>query len=119
MRTCSLAAAAAIGSMGLLAQGILAQVAPSICVGVGDVVQVWIFEPVDASGRPGNSVALPSQVIDAAGTLSVPFAGDIHAAGRSLLEITREIEDKLAKRAIDPRVEIALIQQNSTGRCSP
>ena len=119
MRTGSLAATATIGSIGLLAQSIVAQVAPTVCVGAGDVVQVSIFEPADASGRPGNSVTLPSQAIDATGTFSVAFAGDINAAGRSLPEIKREIEDKLAKRAIVPRVEVALIKQNSTGRCLP
>ena len=82
-------------------------------------MQVSIFEPADTSGRPGNFVTLPSQTIDTAGTLSVPFAGDINAARRSLPEIKREIEDKLAKRVIEPRVEVAFIKKNSTGQCLP
>jgi polysaccharide export outer membrane protein len=119
VRTGSLAATAAIGFNVLLAQRILAQVTPAICVGVGDAVQVTIFEPADVSGRPGNFVTLPAQAIDASGTFPVPFAGDINAGGRSLLEIRREIEAKLAKRAIDPGVEVALIEQKSTGQCAP
>jgi polysaccharide export outer membrane protein len=105
--------------MMLLAQGAVAQVAPVICVGVGDVVQVSIFEASGAGEQSGNYVTLPSQSIDARGTFAVPFAGDIKAAGRSLPEIRREIEAKLAKRAIEPRVDIALVKQNSTGQCLP
>ena len=119
MRTGSLAASATACCLGLLAQSILAQDTPAICVGAGDVVQVSIFEPADRSGGPGNFVTLPSQAIDAAGMFAVPFAGSINAGGRSLPAIKREIEAKLAKRAIDPRVEVALIEQNSMGRCAP
>ena len=94
---------------------LLTQATPEICVGVGDVVQVSIFE--SPAARSGNSVTLPLQVVDPKGMLAVPFAGDIKAAGRPLSEIRRDIETNLAKRAIEPGVEVALIKQNSTGQC--
>ncbi len=112
-------ATATLGFIVLLARSILAQVAPPICVGAGDVVQISVFETAGGGGRPGNFVTLPAQVIDSRGMFPVPFAGDIDAVGRPLPEIEREIEDKLAKRAIDPRVEVALIERNSAGRCLP
>jgi protein involved in polysaccharide export with SLBB domain len=50
---------------------------------------------------------------------TLPFAGDIKAAGRPIPEIRREIEARLAKRAIEPAVEVTLIKRNSPGQCLP
>jgi polysaccharide export outer membrane protein len=96
--------------------------APVIRVGVGDVVQVSVFEssagglfiPAEAGVRPGNFVTLPPQTVDRTGTITVPFAGQIKAAGRSLPEIQRDIESRLANRAIEPQVIVALAEQNAT-----
>jgi polysaccharide export outer membrane protein len=92
---------------------LLTQAAPEVCVGVGDVVQVSVFE----SPHSDKFVTLPSQVIDAKGMLAVPFAGVIKAAGRPLSEIRREIETNLAKRAVETSVEVTVIKQSSTGQC--
>jgi polysaccharide export outer membrane protein len=96
--------------------------APVIRVGVGDVVQVSIFEssagglfiPAEAGVRPGNFVTLPPQTVDRTGTISVPYAGLVKAAGRSLPEIQRDVETRLANRAIEPQVIVALAEQNAT-----
>jgi polysaccharide export outer membrane protein len=93
-----------------------------IRVGVGDVVQVSIFEssagglfiPAEAGSRPGNFVTIPSQTVDRSGTISVPFAGQVPAAGRSLLDIQRDIESRLAKRAVEPQAIVALVEQNAS-----
>lgn len=69
--------------------------APVIRVGVGDAVHVSIFElsagglfvPLEAGVRPGNFVTLPPQIVDRSGTITVPFAGQVQAAGRSPSEI--------------------------------
>jgi protein involved in polysaccharide export with SLBB domain len=53
-----------------------------ITLGIGDVVSVTIFEaepgglfvPSDAGARPGNFVALPDQVVDPNGNITVPYA---------------------------------------------
>jgi polysaccharide export outer membrane protein len=96
--------------------------APVIKVGVGDVVQVSVFEsaagglfiPAEAGVRPGNFVTLPSQIVDRTGIITVPYAGDVKAAGRSLPEIQHDIESKLANRAIEPQVVVSLVEQNAT-----
>ncbi|ADZ71445.1 polysaccharide biosynthesis/export family protein [Polymorphum gilvum] len=96
--------------------------APEILVGVGDVIQVTIFEsaagglfiPADAGSRPGNFVNLPQQTVDKRGYISVPYAGQILAAGRSLPQIQTEIEAKLANRAIEPQAVVAFIERNAT-----
>jgi polysaccharide export outer membrane protein len=95
---------------------------PIIRVGVGDVVQVTVFEssagglfiPAEAGVRPGNFVTFPTQLIDRSGTITVPFAGDVQAAGRSLTDIQKDIESKLQNRAIEPQVIVSLVNQNAT-----
>ena len=96
--------------------------APVIRVGVGDVVQVSIFEsssgglfiPAEAGVRPGNFVTLPVQTVDRSGTITIPFAGDVPAAGRTLPQIQKDIETRLANRAIEPQVIVTLTEQNAT-----
>src|SRR5262245_13870097 len=96
--------------------------APLIRIGVGDVLQVAIFEsaagglfiPAEAGVRPGNFVTLPSQTVSRAGTISVPYAGAIKAAGRTTPEIERDIESKLASRAIEPQAVVTVVEQNAT-----
>jgi polysaccharide export outer membrane protein len=95
---------------------------PNILVGVGDVVQVTVFEsavgglfiPAEAGVRPGNFVTFPPQQVSRAGAISVPYAGVIPAAGRNLADIERSIEDKLSGRAIEPQVVVTLTEQNAT-----
>jgi polysaccharide export outer membrane protein len=95
--------------------------APVIRVGVGDVLAISIFEsaagglfiPAEAGVRPGNFVTLPTQMVDRSGTISVPFAGQIKAAGLTLAEIQRDIETRLANRAIEPQVIVTFFQQNA------
>ena len=87
------------------------------CVGVGDVVQVTLFEASGDGGRARNNVTLPSQTVGPNGTFPVPYAGEINAAGRSIPEIQRDIKTKLAKFAIDPGIVVTLLEQNASGRC--
>jgi polysaccharide export outer membrane protein len=96
--------------------------APVIRVGVGDVLQVTIFEssagglfiPAEAGTRPGNFVTFPSQTVDRSGTIVIPYGGEIRAAGRQIPEIQREIESKLANRAIEPQALVTIVEQNAT-----
>ena len=94
---------------------------PQTTVGVGDTVQVTIFEsksgglfiPADAGSRPGNYVQLPGQTVDQKGYISVPFAGSILVKGRTLPQIQRSIENKLANKAIEPQAMVTLLAQTS------
>lgn len=96
--------------------------APGSVLGIGDVVQVSIFEsstgglfiPADAGSRPGNYVTLPQQTVDRSGTISVPYAGRIRAAGRLAEQVQREIEALLANRAIEPQVLVTLVDNQSS-----
>jgi polysaccharide export outer membrane protein len=95
---------------------------PVIRIGAGDVVQVSIFEssagglfiPAEAGVRPGNFVTLPQQEVDRSGTITVPYAGLVPAAGRTTAEVQKDIEERLAKRAIEPQVVVALVERNAS-----
>jgi polysaccharide biosynthesis/export protein len=96
--------------------------APELLVGIGDRLQVAIFEassgglfiPADAGSRPGNFVTLPPQAVDSKGFISVPYAGQIAANRRTIPAIQREIEQRLAARAIEPQAVITLVEQRAT-----
>lgn len=96
--------------------------APSLRLGVGDIVNVTIFEaasgglfiPSDAGSRAGNFVTLPSQEVDRNGIIQVPYAGAVPAAGRTLAEVKATIEDRLRNRAIEPQAIVTLQESRST-----
>jgi polysaccharide export outer membrane protein len=93
----------------------------SITFGIGDTVSVTIFEaaagglfiPQEAGVRPGNFVTLPDQAVDNEGNITVPYAGAVKAAGRTNIEIQRDIVDKIKNRAIEPQVVVTLTHQNT------
>lgn len=95
--------------------------APTINVGVGDVLQITIFEsasgglfiPPEAGVRPGNFVSLPPQEVNRNGTITVPYAGDIRAAGRTPQQIKVEVEKSLSARAVEPQVIVTLVTQTA------
>ncbi len=94
---------------------------PELTVGIGDTVQITIFEssagglfiPSDAGSRPGNFITLPAQTVDQKGYVTVPYAGLILARGRTLPDIQDEIVRKLSGRAIEPQVVAAVTAQAS------
>lgn len=93
----------------------------AIGVGVGDVLQVTIFEtgsgglfiPSDAGSRPGNFVALPPQQVGQDGAITVPWAGRIATVGRTPITIQAEIEGRLAKRALEPQVVVSFAERHA------
>jgi polysaccharide export outer membrane protein len=93
-----------------------------IVFGVGDVVSVTIFEaaagglfiPSEAGVRPGNFVNLPNQAIDNNGNISVPYGGQIRAAGLTPPQVQQEIVDRLKERAIEPQAVVATVDQRTS-----
>ncbi len=94
----------------------------NITFGIGDVVSVTIFEaaagglfiPLEAGVRPGNYVTIPDQIVDNNGNITVPFAGQIKAAGRTNVQIQNDIVDKIKNRAIEPQAVVSLSQQRTS-----
>lgn len=93
-----------------------------LVLGVGDIVNVTIFEaaagglfiPAEAGVRAGNFVTLPTQEVDQKGTIQIPFAGQIPAAGKTLAEVKADIEARLKNRAIEPQAVVSLQESRST-----
>ena len=85
-------------------------------VGVGDVVKVTVWETApgnlfnaaisNSSGNIGAAAGttIPEQVVPRAGTINVPFAGDIKVTGRSPRDIEKIIATRLSSKAVDPQV---------------
>jgi polysaccharide export outer membrane protein len=94
----------------------------NITFGIGDVVSVTIFEaaagglyiPLEAGVRPGNFVALPDQMVDNNGNITVPFAGLIKASGRTNVQVQDDIVNKIKNRAIEPQAIVTLAQQRTS-----
>lgn len=90
--------------------------APTIQLGVGDIVNVTIFEaasgglfiPSEAGARAGNFVALPAQEVDKNGTITVPYAGQVPAVGKSPAQVAATIVERLKNRAIEPQAVVSL-----------
>jgi polysaccharide export outer membrane protein len=96
---------------------------PTQVVGVGDVLNISIFEAApgglftpgqSAGARPGNFVDLPAQAVDQKGSIYVPYAGEIPAAARTIPEIQQAVVARLRNRAIEPQVVISLNQQHAS-----
>ena len=94
-------------------------------VAPGDVLQVFVWEAppamlfspqtVAAAGATGATgmVSLPTETIDNAGNIEVPFAGNIHVAGLTLAQIETLITAKLEGKANSPQVLVQLVTNNT------
>ena len=93
-----------------------------ITFGNGDIVSVTIFEaasgglfiPAEGGVRPGNFVNIPNQAVDIHGNISIPYAGSIHALGRTQVEVQDAIVAALKNRAIEPQVIVSLVEQKTS-----
>ncbi|SON53598.1 polysaccharide export protein Wza [Hartmannibacter diazotrophicus] len=89
-------------------------------IGVGDVVSVTIWEAgsggLFASSSPlggavatgANSAQIPQQIVNSDGTIVVPYAGQIRAAGRTPQAVKADIENALIGKAIEPQVLVTV-----------
>lgn len=92
---------------------------PRLVLGIGDTLEVSIWEAppatlfgaatIESRGLAATTsrvAVLPEQVIDADGTIAVPFAGPLRAAGRSAAELEADIARRLRGKANDPQVVV-------------
>jgi polysaccharide export outer membrane protein len=96
-------------------------------IGAGDslVVSIWEATPatlfgssvqINPTGIPSPSLptTLPEQPVDGEGCITVPFAGRVPAAGKTLPDIAAEIKHRLAKKANQPEVLVLLSRNLSS-----
>ena len=95
-------------------------------VGPGDGISISVVEAPPAvlfgTGTIGegpenveqvSNGSLPEMMVDSAGRISVPFAGQVRAAGRTPEEIARDIELRLRKKAHLPQVSVRIVRNAS------
>jgi polysaccharide export outer membrane protein len=97
--------------------------AADIRIGVGDTVVVTIYEAASGglfSGEAGSlgsaskSVSLPPQPVARNGMVSVPYVGQVRAAGLTPVELQATIEAGLRDKAIEPQVIVTVTDGAST-----
>lgn len=98
----------------------------SYAIGPGDVLGVSIWEAMPAvlfgpgvtdprGGAVANrATAFPEQIVDSDGTINIPFAGKVPAAGRSPQQIEREIVQRLKGKANQPQVLVQVVRNNTS-----
>jgi polysaccharide export outer membrane protein len=107
--------------LSLFSAGLQSRPAAEIPVGTGDVLSITIFEtqagglfiPADSGGRPGNFVTLPQQQVGRSGMVTIPFAGEIKAVGRTAGDLEKAIAGRLRQRALEPQVIVTLVERRS------
>ena len=93
-----------------------------ITFGVGDILAITIFEsssgglfiPSEGGVRPGNFITIPNQAIDIHGNISIPYAGNIRARGRTQVELQDAIVAALKNRAIEPQAVVSIVEQKTS-----
>jgi polysaccharide export outer membrane protein len=97
-------------------------------VGKGDVLDITIWEAPPAalfgtgggdprfssSNATARNTSLPEQMVDVDGTILIPFAGKVPAAGRTPDQIGAEITRRLVGKAHQPQVIVRLLRNVTT-----
>ncbi|WP_233835399.1 polysaccharide biosynthesis/export family protein [Paraburkholderia sp. ZP32-5] len=97
-------------------------------IGPGDVIEVTIWETPPAmlfnAGVPvslpslgsgsSSSVTLPTQMVAADGTVSIPFAGRISVADHTTEQIETSIVNHLKGKANQPQVLVSVVKNNAS-----
>lgn len=92
----------------------------------GDILSVTIWEAPPAAlfagqqsmglvppNAPANGVTLPDEVVNVLGNITVPYAGEIRAAGRTPPQIANAIVAQLRGKANQPQVVVRIVRNTS------
>ncbi|MEF3366247.1 polysaccharide biosynthesis/export family protein [Methylocystis sp. 9N] len=82
-------------------------------IGIGDSIQITVWEAAagglfsasagGAMSAGSRSAVIPDQVVGRDGSVTVPYAGRIHVAGRTQQDVEAVIVDRLRGKAIEPQ----------------
>lgn len=97
--------------------------APAITVHVGDMVSVTLWEfgsgllgPVNTENQQNQgligaqSATVPTQTVDQTGNIIIPFAGEIHAAGKTTRQVQQAIIAALRGKANQTQALVQVVQ---------
>ncbi len=92
--------------------------APNHIIGVGDVVSVVVWEPgvqgLFSRAEEGGRAELGPFVVNQSGTITVPYVGKVHAAGKSVERLQDAIQIALSGKAVEPQVIVTLRENASS-----
>lgn len=115
----------ALRKQGLFSDTFTAAAPSGFVVGMGDVLEVSVWEAPPALLFGGGatdlragiattrSVSFPEQMVNSDGAFNMPFAGQVQAAGRTLQQIEAELARRLTGKANQPQVLVRLIRNVS------
>lgn len=98
-------------------------------IGVGDTVEVTIFEAASnglfsqaaTAGTPGSpssngshSAVFPPQIVQRDGSITIPYAGRVNVVGQTPQAVEKTIVDRLTGKAIEPQAVVTLNRNLST-----
>ncbi|ASQ89782.1 capsular biosynthesis protein [Prosthecochloris sp. GSB1] len=96
----------------------------SSIINPGDVLEVTLWEvspalfagsAVQQAAGPSTSVTIfPAQMVSYEGSISIPYAGKIPVAGRSIAKIEQEIVSRLKGKANQPQVIVRISSNNTS-----
>ncbi|MCE5241667.1 MAG: polysaccharide biosynthesis/export family protein [Syntrophobacteraceae bacterium] len=101
---------------------------PEYVIGAGDILEVSVWEAppgtlfssmvIDTSAAAAPSTArgtlIPEQMVSSDGTITVPFAGQIPAAGHTLRQIEATVSKRLQGIAHQPQVLVRLVRNTTS-----
>jgi polysaccharide export outer membrane protein len=87
-------------------------------IGIGDSIQVTVWEAAggglfsatvgDSLQTGSHSAVIPPQVVSHDGSITVPYAGRVHVAGKTPPEVEQVIVERLTGKAIEPQALVTL-----------
>ena len=95
----------------------------ALIINAGDVLEVTLWEVMPAlfassdvaqTGAATSVTTFPAQMVSRAGTISIPYAGKIAVAGRSIEGIEAEIAARLKDKANQPQVLVRVVSNNTS-----
>lgn len=111
---------------GLFSESFAAVTQTGFVVGAGDVLEVSVWEAPPAllfgsglsDARAGPSItrvtSFPEQMVNSDGAITMPFAGQVPAAGHTPLQIQTELVRRLQGKANQPQVLVRVIRNVSS-----
>lgn len=91
---------------------------PSHIIGIGDTISVVVWEPGEeglfSRAENGGRAELGPFVVNQSGTITVPYVGKVHAAGKSVERLQEAIQIALGGKAVDPQVVVTLVDNASS-----
>lgn len=79
-------------------------------IGIGDVllVRIWEADPAGLFSSSGlvDRGEIPAVEVDVSGMISIPYAGDIQAAGRTPREVSESIVERLQRVTVEPQAHV-------------